>query len=702
MGIDKYKKSTPDFTIDNTAQYSTDNSNLRCYKISNVSMADNNLEYCFSTNFNYTEHNDNTYVNVVTDSTTSKTGVNTLGYRRDPQTNYEYVQLDKSGITWDKINGIAYAVLFQGNMGYGVYDDIYIMENLNYDKIVLGAAGWNAPLNKYTYLDDDGDTPVTDTYGFDVRFDTGSTYKQIQIANGAIIVVKLYKYNGAICGRILSAGANYLREIMLNRRGPYDPHPDSVNAECPYMTNLQFNCVLGLLHNTNNTEFMSMFTLPYTDETLWREVQGFGGVYLDFIFGSVNVDGFIKYLNSIGLRYYDRGKYTSYTDMKANTYIGVMDKNGITDCNNRIKGADNINASDLPNAHRTGYDWDVVDPTKPPTPEPSDDDEIDDMKLGVGRNYAGMVKYYRLDPAQLLLFSQEIQKSSVVPEGYDIMRNIIALKRFPVNLNTYAEFSEPDLIKLGSVTIPLSASQLDGEKKNIGIGKYTIQGYHGTKENPHFLDFSPYTTAEVFIPYCGFVTIPTDKIMYNEIEVRLLVDVKLGNCTGVVKCNGNIVGQKAGTLGADIPLVAVNMGVAMGAITQGLMDTTLGFVSAIPYAAAGNVAATFSGVLNGASALTQTIMSSKKNYTEVIGTTGGDIMFTMPDRCYIKLTYPKKDLPINYGKMVGYMCGKGGRLGDFSGFTICENVHVNVKATEEEKQMILEKLLTGVIMPYNS
>lgn len=341
-----------------------------------------------------------------------------------------------------------------------------------------------------------------------------------------------------------------------------------------------------------------------------------------------------------------------------------------------------------------------ISPT-PPTPEPTDDDEIDDMKLGVGRSYSGMVKYYRLTPAQLLALSQEIQKETVVPAGYDVMKNIIALKRFPENLSTYADFSEPELIKLGSVTVPLSASQLAIEKKNISIGKYTIQGYHGTKENPHFLDFSPYTTAEVFIPYCGFVTIPTDKIMYNEIEVRLIVDVKLGNCTGVVKCNGNIVGQKAGVLSSDIPLVAVNMGVAMGAIVQGLMDTTIGFVSAIPYAAAGNTAATFSGVLNGTSALTQTIMSSKKNYTEVIGTTGGDIMFTMPDKCYIKITYPKKKLPDNYGKMVGYMCGKGGRLGDFNGFTICENVHVNVKATEEEKQMILEKLLTGVIMPYN-
>lgn len=391
-----------------------------------------------------------------------------------------------------------------------------------------------------------------------------------------------------------------------------------------------------------------------------------------------------------------------FENPSGNLYIGYINKDGLA-TGKLIPYSEWDKSDSLNIVNTTMSDYNTEIEVKPkPAPEPSDDDDIDDMELGVGGNYTGMVKYYRLSPAQLLLFSQLIQDSSVVPAGYDVLQNIVALKRYPINLSEYAEFSDAELMKVGSVTIPLSASQLAWEKRNISLGKFTIPGYHGSKENPHFLDFSPYTTAEIFVPYCGFVTLPVDKIMYNEIEVRFLVDVKLGNCNAVIKCNGNIVGEKSGILGSDIPLVAVNMGVAMGAIVQGLTDTTLGFVSAIPYAAAGNPAATISGILNGTSALTQTIMSAKKNYTEVVGNTGGDIMFSMPDRCYIKLTYPKKALPDNYGKMVGFMCGKGGRLGDFKGFTICENVHVNVKATEEEKQMILEKLLTGVIMPYNN
>ena len=406
-----------------------------------------------------------------------------------------------------------------------------------------------------------------------------------------------------------------------------------------------------------------------TVEQCLKEVAFLGVAVCDY--GGVN-NLYMGYINSDGLA---TGELIPYSDWEKSDSLNIKN-NTMSDYNESLEIK--------------------------PKPLPDDVDDIDDMKLGVGGNYSGMVKYYRLSPAQLVAFSEAIQNPDVIPAGYDIFKNIIALKRYPINLSKYADFSDAEFMKVGSVTLNLSASRLAFEKRNISLGKYTIPGYHGSKEYPHFLDFSPYTTAEVFIPYCGFITLPVDKIMYNEIEVRLLVDVKLGNCTGIVKCNGNIVGEKAGILGSDIPLVAVNMGVAMGAIIQGLTDSTFGFASAIPYAATGNIGATFSGILNGTSALTQTIMSTKKNYTEVIGNTGGDIMFSMPDRCYIKLTYPKKKLPDNYGKMVGYMCGKGGRLGDFKGFTICENVHVDVKATEDEKQMILEKLLTGVIMPYNN
>lgn len=709
MSIEKYKKSTPDVTISNSAWLSTDNSDLRGYKLVNAENI--GLEWCYATNYNNTKRYDKTYINVG-DKTidTVKTG---LFAESIEQTTLYGVSMYKVNIVddnfeWGKVGaGIAVGLLHYDPFTPQLesnYKNLYVIENLDYSKIFVTATGYSTGLGTWSIDTTDGERISTNGMYVSVRaFDKVSkTLKDLPSG------LNLNLFFGTISDEftfIDRLGCNATTEPMIQigtrwQSSAYTAYTNQI-FEKPYRTNGNYNLAYCM---ATDDKYVQTVVLPlndfakFTEKSVWQ--SQYGTTYGAFFTECPNCDDIIKAMNSTGL-YYADSLVTTWNDFKENVHIGVMDKYGVTDCENRITGLDEIEASDLPNKDRSGYDWNIPDPTKPPSPDPSGDD-IDDMKLGVGRNYAGMVKYYRLSPAQLLVFSQEIQKDTVVPAGYDVMRNIVALKRFPVNLSNYAEFSEPELIKLGSVTVPLSASQLAWEKKNISLGTYTIQGYHGTRENPHFLDFSPYTTAEVFIPYCGFVTIPTDKIMYNEIEVRLLVDVKLGNCTGIVKCNGNIVGEKSGVLGADIPLVAVNMGVAMGTIVQGLMDSTLGFVSAIPYAAAGNTAATFSGVLNGASALTQTIMSSKKNYTEVIGTTGGDIMFTMPDRCYIKLTYPKKELPSNYGKMVGYMCGKGGRLGDFSGFTICENVHVNVKATEEEKQMILEKLLTGVIMPYNS
>lgn len=698
MSIEKYLKSTPDYVIPNTTGYSTDGQNLRCYRLGNAGDVVG-YDWCFATNYNDEVRYNNT---ILGNSDSLETNKN--GYMTENVDGNLYFDLNKDNLAenYKKLSGgLCGGILYVPNdVAEADIHNCYVIENLDFNRVLLKVTAYgtinNPVVAEKRNIDNENEGVLNAGYLIEVNILNNNVLNTVET-----IGIRYVEY-------FISDGFEYIkpyyinaRELQPNSRNNTQSASDAYNnspLSKPYYREQD-----GLAFNTpywDNNHHIVTTMYPCEKYKLWEEFTRstpYYSYYASYVTNHATINDLIHLLNSSGLRYYD-SDHSEITDVKNNVFIGIMDEDGVTDCYSRLKGWDEIESSDLPNKDRNGYDWIIKDPSEH---TPTDEDEIDDMKLGVGRNYSGMVKYYRLDPAQLLLFSQEIQKESVVPAGYDVMKNIIALKRFPVNLNAYAEFSEPALIKLGSVTVPLSASQLDGEKKNIGIGKYTIQGYHGTKENPHFLDFSPYTTAEVFIPYCGFVTIPTDKIMYNEIEVRLLVDVKLGNCTGVVKCNGNIVGQKSGVLGADIPLVAVNMGVAMGAVVQGLMDTTIGFVSAIPYAAAGNTAATFSGVLNGTSALTQTIMSSRKNYTEVIGTTGGDIMFTMPDKCYIKLTYPKKNLPDNYGKMVGYMCGKGGRLGDFKGFTICENVHVNVKATEEEKQMILEKLLTGVIMPYN-
>ena len=52
-----------------------------------------------------------------------------------------------------------------------------------------------------------------------------------------------------------------------------------------------------------------------------------------------------------------------------------------------------------------------------------------------------------------------------------------------------------------------------------------------------FLDFSPYTTYEMFIPGCGWITLP-DTIVGRTISVSIVFDLTTCSCKGVVRSEG--------------------------------------------------------------------------------------------------------------------------------------------------------------------
>lgn len=335
----------------------------------------------------------------------------------------------------------------------------------------------------------------------------------------------------------------------------------------------------------------------------------------------------------------------------------------------------------------------------PVFPDHADDDIIDDMKLGYGHSYLGMVKYYRLTPAQLLSFGSDISDESLIEAGFDPFKSIVSLKMYPIPLTNYGEFTSSEQIFLSYQGLKTFAQRLTDTKTHISLGNYTITGYHGNSSSPHFLDFEPYTTIEVYIPYCGFVTIPVNKVMYKTIETYLVFDIELATCTGIVKCGGNIVGEIAGVIGKDIPFASDNVGIMNGAIMESALGTVVSAGLTAASGLTGNAFGVASGVISGIASITHGVTSTYKNYTQVVGSQSGELPFAMPDSCFIKITYPKKFLPENYGRMIGKMCNKTGKLGDFHGFTICENCHVNIKATDEEKTMIDRLLRKGVILP---
>lgn len=394
-------------------------------------------------------------------------------------------------------------------------------------------------------------------------------------------------------------------------------------------------------------------------------------------------------LNSSGLRWILSDVLTTAKEFRDNVRLGVMNENGIVNHKEWIVGETAIQASDNPNKN-TSYD------NIPDRNNNSGDlnDDIDDTLLGRDLYVNGFVNYFQVTAGNLTDISTAISNET---EKTGLLNNVISLKSYVVPTSAFlsagSTVSAP--IKLNNVTVLESAPKIVAHSMKFHIGDYTINGRYGNLSNPHFLDKNPYTIIELYIPFCGIVTLP-DKCMYNTISVDLLSDLFSGGCIAVVKCNGAIVAEKTGIIGYDIPLSALNTAELSHALLNNVLKSVDIGANTIISGATGNVGGILSGAMSGVNNMLSMYHTANLNYTTIVGNSGAKSEYALPPQCYVKISTKIAKYPDNYTHTVGKPCYKTKKLSDCKGFTICENVNINVSATDTEKRMIKQLLETGI------
>ena len=215
-----------------------------------------------------------------------------------------------------------------------------------------------------------------------------------------------------------------------------------------------------------------------------------------------------------------------------------------------------------------------------------------------------------------------------------------------------------------------------------------------------YLDFSPYTKIEIFLPYLGFHSLDIDEIMCpakmdgtlqrglgSVLSVVYRLDILTGVIVAKIKINGEIRYQFEGRVGANIPLT----GQTYASMVQGIIQAGAGLISTV---ATGGLTAP----LSAAAAVSGTINASKPS-VERIGNISGDASMLATDVPYVVITRPNKPMLEEQEKYTGFPSYKSGTLNNFSGLTICEDVHVEgISCTEEERNAIVDWLKNGVII----
>ena len=227
------------------------------------------------------------------------------------------------------------------------------------------------------------------------------------------------------------------------------------------------------------------------------------------------------------------------------------------------------------------------------------------------------------------------------------------------------------------VTMTLAASQY----VEVDCGTLNVNEFWGA-----YLDYDPYTKAEIYLPYIGAHPLAVDDIMGKAVHVVYHVDILSGACCAYVKCDGSVLYSFIGQCASSIPITGndwtnVINGVLSVAGAIGSMVATGG--AAAPMAA---------GII------ASTAVNGFKPNIEKSGSmsgTGGMMGIQTP---YLILTRPRQALPKRQNTFIGYPSFITKTLSSISGYTEVESVHLEgIHATEQELTEIESLLKTGVI-----
>ena len=260
----------------------------------------------------------------------------------------------------------------------------------------------------------------------------------------------------------------------------------------------------------------------------------------------------------------------------------------------------------------------------------------------------------------------------------DPMTCILGLSIIPVAIPNGALTQ----VKIGNISTNVSMTKAGAQYVELDCGSVSVSEYWGS-----YLDYSPYTKAEIYLPYCGTHAIDIDDIMKKTISIKYKIDILTGSCTANIKCGSELLYTFQGNCASNVPINGNDWtntinGALNVAASIGTMVATGGATAPM---AAGSIA---SAAVNN--------LKPHVEKSGAISTAGGLLANQKP---YIIITRPRIARPGYQNQFMGYPSFITKNIGELSGYTEIEVSHISgISATDAELQEIETLLKEGVIL----
>lgn len=301
-----------------------------------------------------------------------------------------------------------------------------------------------------------------------------------------------------------------------------------------------------------------------------------------------------------------------------------------------------------------------------------------------------LTKLYAISSSQLKLLGENLWSQSymdVLKIQDNPIENIISLKKFPFTITGTEES-----IKIGNVDLGVNAEKINKGTHSIIFGDVVVKGKY-----KNFLDFEPFTSLKICLPYIGIYDLPISEIMNKRLNVKYIIDLIHGDCIAIVNIDNYAMYEFNGNMGVNIPITQTDRVSAENKHMQNVASSIVGGFQS------GSIASGLVGVSN-------SLIESGLSSYNVSHTASGSGAVNLANVQNVRLIYNRPQTilksdkgevvtyPYRYGHTHGYPYNNAISIDKLSGFFKCgDNIDLStVKATKDIKDKIIEMLKGGV------
>lgn len=247
-------------------------------------------------------------------------------------------------------------------------------------------------------------------------------------------------------------------------------------------------------------------------------------------------------------------------------------------------------------------------------------------------------------------------------------------------------------IMFGNIDTEVSCSYVNTQWVTVDCGWKYIE-----KLVNNFTDYSPYTKLQLFLPYIGFQHINIDEVAGFSIHVEYHVDIISGDLVCFIEhSKRGVIYSFSGNCLATVPVSGSSYGNFLGKYYSQLAQAPSAMISG---AMQGGAAGAAMGGLNTLFNAAQTALLDRKATYSHSGAMSGAASIMGVQRPFVIIERPNLSVPDYIQNYAGRSANKTVSLGNCSGFTQVDYVHIdNVAATSEEIDEIERLLHEGVIL----